>query len=414
MPSSQRYAVIGCSIKKKHIKDWHNEYCVLHKRKRIFCECICPIKLYPFPTEMKDYENRKKWISNISRTSPASKTIWTPKTEDMVCNKHFMHGCPTQENPDPNILMGHDKIKSKSTRRVLCKIEPKLEQQSLHKRKTSKVQSGTEFDNTENISMCQNLASSSNIHSRRDVEVQTETDMNVISDISVQTECHENTQKFDHIYSVPNCDTSRTKAKLINSRTQKLRKNNQKLRGSVEYRYLQSDKKSIRFYTGIHDKTTCYALYGFVSSDAENLRYWKGKKISQSVYKGHTTSLCKQRRDNKRMLSAKDELVLVLMKLRLGRKSEDLADRFNISEGLCSQIISTWVKFLSDQLRGLVQFPPKEVFMRNIPHSFKNEYANTRVIIDCTEIFIERPRDLYIQAMTWSDYKKPNTIKCIA
>ncbi|KAL3857805.1 hypothetical protein ACJMK2_012440 [Sinanodonta woodiana] len=145
----------------------------------MFCECICPIKLYPFPTEMKYSENRKKWISNINRTSPASKKIWTPKPEDMVCNKHFTHGSPTQENLDPNLLMGHDKIKSKSTRRSLCKIEPKLEQQALHKMKTS----------TRTLVSIQNLASFSDIHTRRDVEVQT--DINVISDISVQTECHE-------------------------------------------------------------------------------------------------------------------------------------------------------------------------------------------------------------------------------
>ncbi|KAL3854086.1 hypothetical protein ACJMK2_013366 [Sinanodonta woodiana] len=134
---------------------------------------FCPIKLYSSPTEMKYSENRKQWLSNISWTSP-----------DMVCNKHFMHGCLTQEYPDPNLRMGHDKIKSKSARRVLCKIEPLLEQQSLHKCKTSKVQSGIEFDKTENIIMCQNYASFSDIHTHRDVEVQT--DMKVISDICVQ------------------------------------------------------------------------------------------------------------------------------------------------------------------------------------------------------------------------------------
>ncbi|KAL3854214.1 hypothetical protein ACJMK2_013491 [Sinanodonta woodiana] len=74
----------------------------------------------------------------------------------MVCNKHFMHGCLAQEYSDPNLLMGHDKIKSKSARRVLCKIEP----------------------------LCQNYASSSDIHTHRNVEVQT--DMKVISDICVQ------------------------------------------------------------------------------------------------------------------------------------------------------------------------------------------------------------------------------------
>ncbi|KAL3885235.1 hypothetical protein ACJMK2_025323 [Sinanodonta woodiana] len=245
----------------------------------MFCDCICPIKLYPFPTEMKDPENRNKWISNISRTSPASKKIWTPKPEDIVCNKHFMHGCPTQEKPDPNLLMGHDKIKSKSTR-----TESIL--------KTSKVQSGTEFDNTENISMCQNLASSSDIHTRRDVEVQTETDMNVISDISVQNE-----------FSVQNCDTCRTKDKLINSLTQKLTKNNQKLCGSVEYRYLQSDKKNQEFMTKLlvmpYMDLFLLMLKSCVTGRERRYHslFTKGVQLP-SVNRGETISECYQQRMN--------------------------------------------------------------------------------------------------------------------
>ena len=36
-----------------------------------------------------------------------------------------------------------------------------------------------------------------------------------------------------------------------------------------------------------------------------------------------------------------------------------------------------------------------------------------RCTIGCTKIFIECPRVLELQAITWSDYKKHNTIKCI-
>ena len=34
-------------------------------------------------------------------------------------------------------------------------------------------------------------------------------------------------------------------------------------------------------------------------------------------------------------------------------------------------------------------------------------------MIDCTEVQIERPRDLALQAQTWSDYKKHNTLKVL-
>lgn len=42
---------------------------------------------------------------------------------------------------------------------------------------------------------------------------------------------------------------------------------------------------------------------------------------------------------------------------------------------------------------------------------FKGIYKNTRVIIDCTEVFIERPGNLTARAATWSNYKSNNTLK---
>jgi hypothetical protein len=33
------------------------------------------------------------------------------------------------------------------------------------------------------------------------------------------------------------------------------------------------------------------------------------------------------------------------------------------------------------------------------------------ILIDCSEIFIETPKDPHLQASTWSDYKHNNTLK---
>ena len=38
-------------------------------------------------------------------------------------------------------------------------------------------------------------------------------------------------------------------------------------------------------------------------------------------------------------------------------------------------------------------------------------YGKCRVIIDCAEVFIERPKTLFFQAATWSDYKLHYTFK---
>ena len=50
--------------------------------------------------------------------------------------------------------------------------------------------------------------------------------------------------------------------------------------------------------------------------------------------------------------------------------------------------------------------------MENMSKVFcKVVHSNLRVIIDCSEVFIERPKSQDVQAATWSDYKSHNTVK---
>ena len=46
-----------------------------------------------------------------------------------------------------------------------------------------------------------------------------------------------------------------------------------------------------------------------------------------------------------------------------------------------------------------------------MPAGFKENYPNTRVIIDCTELFIEMPSAPRSQSATFSSYKNHNTAK---
>ena len=40
-------------------------------------------------------------------------------------------------------------------------------------------------------------------------------------------------------------------------------------------------------------------------------------------------------------------------------------------------------------------------------------YPTTRVIIDCSEIFVEVPTSIMAQSQTWSNYKHHNTFKVL-
>ena len=79
-----------------------------------------------------------------------------------------------------------------------------------------------------------------------------------------------------------------------------------------------------------------------------------------------------------------------MMRLRLGLLFEDLAYRFNIAKSTASSIFTSWINVMAVHLKFLIKWPPQEIIQSNMSQVFKETYPNA-CIIDCSEIFIERP-----------------------
>lgn len=75
-----------------------------------------------------------------------------------------------------------------------------------------------------------------------------------------------------------------------------------------------------------------------------------------------------------------------------------------------SQIITTWVAFLECELEALNLFPSKDITAQSLPDSFR-KFTNIRCIIECAEVFIQRPSTLTAQSLTFSNYKHHTTVK---
>ena len=106
----------------------------------------------------------------------------------------------------------------------------------------------------------------------------------------------------------------------------------------------------------------------------------------------------------KRKLAVIDEFFAVLMCLCLGLLLEDVADRFGISSITMSRLFFTWVVFLAKELQLLFPRTSKELVQKHASSDFIR-YPNTRIIIDCTEIFILQLTSLSSQCLTFSSYK---------
>ncbi|XP_053690813.1 uncharacterized protein LOC128739355 [Sabethes cyaneus] len=106
-------------------------------------------------------------------------------------------------------------------------------------------------------------------------------------------------------------------------------------------------------------------------------------------------------------LSERD-LFLILRKVRRDEPYWQLADCFSISITPVSRIISENLNILSEEF---IIWPELEEIQYNLPRSFKHRYAAVNTIIDCLEIQIQKPSQAVHQTLTYSMYKKCNTIK---
>lgn len=132
---------------------------------------------------------------------------------------------------------------------------------------------------------------------------------------------------------------------------------------------------------------------------------------SWSIFNHLATFLCTMCPKHTSVLSPFDSLILTLMRLRLNLRMEDLAYRFNIGSSTASDVFNRYIDLMYVHLKFLIKWPSQETCRANMPQVFKDLYPRTRCIIDCSEIFIERPCSYQARAQTYSNYKKHNTVK---
>ncbi|XP_029132153.2 uncharacterized protein ftr97 isoform X1 [Labrus bergylta] len=105
-----------------------------------------------------------------------------------------------------------------------------------------------------------------------------------------------------------------------------------------------------------------------------------------------------------------DEMFMFLNYLALGLKQCDLADRYGVHQSTVSRIITTWSNFLYTVLGSVRIWIPEEKIRENLPTEFK-DYADTTVILDCTELRCQCPTSPLLQSEVYSAYKSNCTLK---
>ncbi|XP_065288147.1 uncharacterized protein [Dermacentor albipictus] len=151
-----------------------------------------------------------------------------------------------------------------------------------------------------------------------------------------------------------------------------------------------SDEKRLVFYTGFNSFKKFDAFVEHVEGMYEAVKTGAGRPPA---------------------LTMKEQLIAVLCRLRVGLLEQDLAYRLKVSVSTVSAMYTFWVNFLFEMLIQIPMWPSRNTVDLFMPDNFKELYPSTRIVLDCTEIFIENPSDYNTQSDTFSSYKGHNTAK---
>ena len=166
-------------------------------------------------------------------------------------------------------------------------------------------------------------------------------------------------------------------------------------------KYAANDS-DIEFYTGLPNYKMLMFCFDLVQEASNEFGETEGEMNQKTPKIGRP-----------RAQTPFQEYIMVLMRLRLGLFEKDLAHRFGIAIGTVSNITRKWYKLLRAQLGPLIRMPERDIIRYYSPPAFKQLFPKVVIVIDCTEIEMERPSALNTQSACYSSYKSRPTMKVL-
>ena len=153
----------------------------------------------------------------------------------------------------------------------------------------------------------------------------------------------------------------------------------------------------ISFYTGFRTYDAFVCFYHYLRPAAQNMSSFYYQPTIETNRAGKSRNM---------------PLIDVFMFLcRL--KTKDLAVGFNCSASSVSRTVITWANLLYCVLGRLPIWLPKTTIQALMPKGFKEDFSQTRVIIDCCEIEVQQLSSVVSNSQLYSHYKGWTTLKCL-
>ncbi|XP_065300684.2 uncharacterized protein [Dermacentor albipictus] len=333
------------------------------------------VRFFRFPSVKRDRQRREAWIRAVKRQDAQGRP-WQPSAASRLCGKHFVTGAPSPSprHPDfiPTLFVYTDQFRKKDA------VDRHVRTAARSKRKTgAPPTAGTEVsgqggtckglsDGEPDTSCVQGADSSFDEEGAADALL-------LLATSPMLTEPQEVLEPTP-LSREENTDHLLTENVALQRKVRDLELQCRKLKRCT-FSVDTIHKSSFKFYTGLQSKEQFEALFKHIEKNAERMVYWDGGKTQAK----------------ERQLSKREELFMVLYRLRTGVCAKEVARIFGISQSCLSRIFCTWVIFLDKELSALTRFPTLAEIKRHMPMAF-SDFSNTRVILDCTEVSSSLPR----------------------
>lgn len=107
-------------------------------------------------------------------------------------------------------------------------------------------------------------------------------------------------------------------------------------------------------------------------------------------------------------LTLKNQLLMSLIKLRLNVQFKHLGNLFGISSQDTGAIFRQWINYMYFRFGSVSIWPDRE---RLMPAKYKEDFPTAMVILDGTELKLEKSSSLRSQSQVYSDCKSCTTLK---
>ena len=147
----------------------------------------------------------------------------------------------------------------------------------------------------------------------------------------------------------------------------------------------------------------------FVKDNDDTCHYFTG--LSWGVFDivcSYITRYLKLPRTN---ISLRNQVLMVLVRLRINLPFEYISHQAGISKSTANVTFYKVLNLLYTKLRFLIHWQDRDNIRQIVPPSFKQHFPRLTCIIDCFEIFIDKPINPKAWAQVYSNYKKHSTIK---